>query len=64
MIEETDIIREYQMNLKSDSQLPKKRSVTCFIENYLKIMKNPFYFILKAPFVIKILSFCDDFLVT
>ena len=32
----------------------KKISVICFIEGPLKIMKNTFYFILKALFVLKI----------
>ena len=27
-------------------------------------MKNAFYFILKAPFVLKIFKFCHDFVVT
>ena len=36
--------------LKSDSHLPKKKCVICFIENPLKMMKNPFYFILKSSF--------------
>ena len=39
--------------LKSDSHLPKK-IVICFIESLLKMMKNDFYFILKALFVLKI----------
>ena len=35
----------------------KKISVICFIEGPLKIMKNTFYFILKALFVFKIFNF-------
>ena len=42
--------------LKSDSHLPKK-CVICFIESALKVMKNAFYFILKALFVFKIFKF-------
>ena len=40
--------------------LSKKSCFICFNENPLKMMKNAFYFILKALFVLKIL----DFLVT
>ena len=40
--------------LKSDSHLPKKFLFICFNESPLKIMKNVFYFILKALFVLKI----------
>ena len=44
--------RMYSVNfatfLKSDSHLPKKFIFICFNENHLKIMKNAFYFILKA----------------
>ena len=32
-------------------------------ENSLKLMKNAFYFISKALFVLKISNFCFDFLV-
>ena len=40
-----------------------KNCVICFIKSPLKMMKNAFYFTLKAPFVLKYLSFCHDFLV-
>ena len=43
--------------LKSDSHLPKKICVICLIESPLKLMKNAFYFILKALFVLKIFKF-------
>ena len=43
--------------LKSDCQLPKKFLFACFNERPLKIMKNAFYFILKALFVLKIIRF-------
>ena len=45
------------LELKPDSQLPKKFCVICFIESPLKMMKNAFYFILKALFVLKIFRF-------
>ena len=32
----------------------QKNCVICLIENPLKMMKNPFYFILKAFFVFKV----------
>ena len=35
----------------------KKNCVICFIESPLKFMKNTFYFIVKALFVLKILKF-------
>ena len=47
------------VELKSDSHLPKK--IVLFVlfviwvgESFLKIMKNAFYFMLKALFVLKI----------
>ena len=43
--------------LKSESHILKKISVTCFHENPLKIMKNAFYFMLKALFVLKVFKF-------
>ena len=43
--------------LKSGSHLPKKFCVICLIESPLKVMKNAFYFILKALFVFKIFKF-------
>ena len=42
--------------LKSDSHLPKK-NYSCFYDSPLKMMKNAFYFILKALFVLKIFKF-------
>ena len=42
--------------LKSGSQIPKKR-VIYFIESPLKMLKNAFYFTLKALFVLKIFKF-------
>ena len=35
----------------------KKNCVICFIESSLKLMKNAFYFILEALFVLKIFQF-------
>ena len=35
----------------------KNICVVCFIESPLEILKNTFYFILKAPLVLKILKF-------
>ena len=35
----------------------KKICVICLIESPLKMMKNAFYFILKAPFVLKLFKF-------
>ena len=41
---------------KSDSHLPKKNFI-CFNESRLKMLKNAFYFIWKALFVLKIFTF-------
>ena len=41
----------------SDSHLPKKSVLFAFSESPLKMMKNVFFFILKALFVLKILKF-------
>ena len=43
--------------LKSDSHLLKNFIFICFNENPLNMMKNAFYFILKALFVLKIFKF-------
>ena len=43
--------------LKSDSPLPKKIIFICLNESPLQVMKNAFYFILKALFVLKIFKF-------
>ena len=50
----TDELNSY---LKSDSHLPKKICFTCLNENPSKMMKNAFYLILKARFVLKIFKF-------
>ena len=39
------------------SHLPNKIIFICFNENPLKMMKNAFYFIVKAFFVLKIFNF-------
>ena len=44
-------------SLKLDSDLPKKFLFISFNESTLKIIKNIFYFILKALFVLKIFRF-------
>ena len=48
-----------RMFLKSDSHLPKKLSYL-LLESPLKMMKNAFYFILKALFVPYIFKFYHD----
>ena len=40
-----------EQSLKSDSHLPNKIIIIYFNESPLKMMKNAFYFILKALFV-------------
>ena len=46
--------------LKSNSQLSKKK-IICFNDSPSKMMKNAFYFILKALFVLKIFKFLSWF---
>ena len=46
-----------KIQLKSDSHLPKKICCIYFNESPLKVMKNAFYFILKALFVLKMFNF-------
>ena len=43
--------------LKSDSHLPKKKFLFASMIALQKMMKNAFYFILKALFVLKIFKF-------
>ena len=43
--------------IKSDSHLPKKVFIIYFNDCPSKMMKNSFYFILKALFVLKIFNF-------
>ena len=43
--------------LKSDSHLPRKILSICFNERPLKMMKNAFYFFLKALLVVEIFKF-------
>ena len=52
-----DLIQCFQNNLKPGSHLPKKILFICFNESHFKKMKNVFYFILKALFVLKIFKF-------
>ena len=47
----------FLFNLESDSHLPKRFCVIFLIESPLEAMKNAFYFILKALFVLKIFKF-------
>ena len=51
-----DISAENQ-DLKVGLSPPKKIWVICLIESPLKMMKNAFYFILRALFVLKIFKF-------
>ena len=52
---ESFILRETK--LKVEPWPFKKNWVMCFIESLSKMMKNAFYFILKAPFVLKTFNF-------
>ena len=50
-------ILSQRMSLKSDSHLPKKTFFIWFNDSPSKMMKNAFYFISKALFVLKIFKF-------
>ena len=54
---------KHSPTLKSNSHLPKKSCLICLIESSLKVIKNAFYFIIKALFVLTFLSFCHVYLV-
>ena len=43
--------------LKSDSDIPKKKNFICVNDSPSKVIKHAFYFILKALFVLKIFKF-------
>ena len=49
-----------KMSLKSDFHLPKKIYFICFNDSPSKMLKNAFYFILKALFVFKIFKFLSS----
>ena len=48
---------KYLGSLKSDSNLQKNICFICFNESPLEMVKNAFYFILKALFVLKVFKF-------
>ena len=43
----------FQVIFKVGLSLSKKIRIICFIESFLKMMKNAFYFILIALFILK-----------
>ena len=53
----TMFVESFHDKLKVGLSPSKKNCVICFIESPLKMMKNAFYFILKALFVLKIFKF-------
>ena len=48
---------EAKGNIKVGLSPSKKMCIICLIESPLKMMKNAFYFILKALFILKIFEF-------
>ena len=50
-------LKVYRISLKWDSDLPKKNLYIYFNERRLKMIKNTFYFMLKAIFVLEIFTF-------
>ena len=50
-------LKVYIISLKWDSHLPKKNMYIYFNERRLKMIKNTFYFMLKALFVLEIFTF-------
>ena len=55
------LVFETKKKLKIGLSLSKKICYIFYIESPLKMMKNTFYFIWKALFVLKIFNFCLDF---
>ena len=54
---------KFSQKSKSDSHLPKKKFFfICFNDSPSKMIKNAFYFILKAIFILKVFRFFLDFL--
>ena len=51
---------EFLVDLKVGLSPSKKMCVICFIESPLKMMKNAFYFVSKALFVLKIFTFLSQ----
>ena len=49
----TDLVLSF-LKISQTLKFQKKNCIICFIENPLKMMKNDFYFILKALLVLKI----------
>ena len=49
--------------VKAGPSSSKNIFVICFIESFLKLMKNAFYFVLKAYFILKIFTFLSWLLV-
>ena len=47
----------FQVIFKVGLSPSKKIRIICFIESFLKMMKNAFYFILIALFILKIFKF-------
>ena len=54
------MVQEKKDNLKSGLSPSKKNCVICLTESPLKMMKNAFYFILNALFVLKIFKFLSQ----
>ena len=54
------ILCNHWKSLKLDSHLPKNYFI-CFNESPSEMVKNAFYFILKALLVLKMFKFCVDF---
>ena len=53
------MLKNIPFYLKSDSYFPKK--LILFVSNHLKMMKNAFYFMLKAFSFLRYLIFFPDF---
>ena len=61
ILDSAKVIGNYEVtvrskNLKVGLLSSKKNCVICFIESLLKMMKNAFYLILKAYFILKIFN--------
>ena len=52
------VLKGYSQILKPDPHVPNKNCIIYVIESPFKMIKNAFYFILKALFFLEVFNFC------
>ena len=50
-----------QINIKDELSPSKEILLICFNESHLRMIKNPFYFVLKVIFILKLFKFLSLF---